>query len=1464
MVAVLFFIQLPLAAQNFSFSCTRDTTIAGCATNACFTLRATLPNIHASTDAYTVNPITNSNTKCLPVYASPEVAGTPSLLTTDDAYSGIINIGFPFVFFGKTYTTLVASSNGTVSFETALANQAAGWQVAPNLPSAFYSPALIMGPFHDININVAYSPTKRIDYTVVGAAPNRRWVLTYYKIPLYSNITATCGVLFENTHQIVLYESTGIVEVLIYSKQVCNSENGGRAIVGIQDDTRTKGLMAPGRAASDGPWGSIGMNESWRFVPAAGASLFKKAELLTIGGTLIGAPVTTPTDLGNGNLEVLFPNFCPPVGNNSFIVRSTYTKIDDPAAEIYGYDTIRVNKSAPTDLSATATTTQTDCGQNTGTIKVSVPTGVGAAPFKYSLDGGGLVNTDEFTGVGAGSHIVHVEDVSGCSSNINVTVASTGELNVAAPVVVNASCRGGKDGSITITPPVGTAPFQYSLSNGSTINIPSSNSNVFSNLPPGNYTINVKDNGGCQKTNITATIGNGAPLQATAVSTPTTCQGAINGTITVTPSTGTPPFKYSINGGSYQTSNVFTGIPATNGSAHFIVFEDANGCTGDITIAVQQGNNLLTGTATPTATACAGVNNGSISVTPTTGSGPYEYSINAGAYQTSNTFSGLAAGNYTITIRDGVCVSNAIPVTVAAGSGITAILASVLTSCNGSTDGTITVTPTNGTAPYQYSLDGGAPQAANVFTNVAPGNHAITIRDNLGCVSASLPIGVVAGPALTGTVATNPTACAGVNNGVITVTANGAGPFLYSLNGGANQASNIFNNVGAGTHNIVIRTAAGCFSNPIPATVAAGTVVTATVTSTSTACVGVNNGSITVVPNNGSAPYQYSLDGGPLQPGNIFNGVAAGAHNVTVRDNFGCVSNALPVTVAAGTALTGQAVPTDVTCNGGNNGTITANATNGSGPYQFSINGQSNQPTGVFNNLTAGNYTITISDGFGCVSAGIPVTIAQPAVLTANPTVQNVACFGQANGNISINASGGTAPYTYSLNGGAFQTNPSLNVAAGSHVVVVRDAKLCAYTINNINVTQPTLLTATIASTTNATCDGGADGTIIVNANGGTAPYQYALGNGAFQASNTLNAIPGTYVVNVKDANGCITTVNGVAVGLNNNLVLTPAADPAPICEGTSVQLQLQTNATVFQWTPAVAAVANPTVSPTTTTLYSVVAHLGVCSTTDDINVQVLPAPIPNAGPDGDICFGQDYQLSGLGGVAFSWTPATYLDNPSIATPRVVRPAGTITYDLKVTDANNCTSLISDAVTVNVVPPIKVTVSPIDTVVYAGDIVQLNASSIGTIYTWTPAIGLSNAGIANPVATTPSVATAVAGTVIVYNVEASTPAGCKGDATVTLRLYQGPDIYVANAFTPNGDGRNDTFTPFPVGIKKLNYFRVFNRWGRLLFSTSTLSEGWNGQFLGEKQEAGVYVWMVQGITKDDKIINKKGTVTLIR
>lgn len=1818
-------------------------------------------------------------------------------LYDDDQYSTLFNLPFAFCFYDSSYKNAVIGSNGLITFEETNASCHNSWRVNSPIPFTgggpcnealpYYPRASIMGAYTDLDPRDTESPTDRkIEWRVEGTDPFRRFVVSFYHVGVFGN--PTCGIPKPNTFQIVIYESTGLIEVYIDQK-LCqpNSPGGTNAILGIQNWNRTKAVWPVGK--NNSLWTET--HAGYRFTPSGAASRFLKSEIFDMAGTLLGTADTITTT--PGMLDLNFASICGVTTTTQYVVKTTFSACDG-GNDVVASDTITVNKT--NGLNATYTFTQASCGQNDGSITVTVPTGVGTLPISYSVDGGAPQAGNIFNGLAAGPHNVHVQDaLNACTSDLPVLITSTGTLNVTV-TPTNTTCNGAKDGVITVTPPVATAPVTYSLDGG-----PPVTTNVFTNVLPGNHTIDVRDAGGCQKLGIPVVIAAGPYLTFTASATPTSCPGANNGTITITNVSSPGPHSYSINGSVYQSSNTFTGLPAAPGGHFVLVKDNVLGCTSVLTaIPVPQGAGGLTGNVIATPTSCAGVNNGSIVVTPTTGSGPYEFSINGGTnWQASGTFNGLAAGTYNnIRIREGgICTSNALSATITSGTGLTAVATPTATSCAGVNNGSISVTST-GTAPFTFVLDGTvvqtSPSATIVFNNLAAGAHNITVTDAAGCTTTTAATAIVtagtgftatftasatscagaangvliitpqnpgtapftfvlspgnitqsgatttytglatgtysvlitdangcqftlnnmtitAGAGLAASATSTSTTCAGVNNGTITVTTNGTAPFTYVLDGtvtqtsgsnsftfnnvsagphtiditdaggcintspvnatvtagtgysatftanatscaGANNGSLVitpelpgtapftfvlnpgnitqtgttttfnglapttysvlitdasgcqftlnnmivtagagltasatstsascaganngtitvttngtapftlvmdgtvtqtspvttatFTNVGTGPHSITITDATGCITttpvnvtvtagagftatftatatscngtsngsllitpeNPLPGpfsytfilspgnithtgstatfnnlaagdysvlitdpagcqftlnnmTVAAGAGLQATLTPASTTCAGVNNGSIEVTPTSGTAPFTIVLDGTTTLTGNpvaTFTGLAAGTHSVSITDANGCVTvTPLTTTVATGTGFNSDLIATGTscagasngsimitpqapasspytfvlnpggimqtgalnttfnalaaatynvtvtdangcqsvlnnitviqgaglqanvsslpaTCFGANNGSITVTPTNGGGPYTFVLNPGAVTKTGPvntsFTNLIANSYTITVTDAAGCISSPLSQTVTQPAALNAAaPSIQPVKCNGGNDGVITAKVpTGGVPPYSYSLDNIAYQSGTVFNVPQGIYTVYTRDANGCTLSFNNLNVTQPVVLTATAAPVNSATCSGGPDGTIEVTAVGGTAPYQYSSNSTDFQSSNVLNVKAGTYTVTVKDANGCTFNAPPVTVVQTDNLTLT-VTNPSAICEGTGVELQATSNADSYSWTSTSAnpnlsstIVANPVASPTQTTLYTVTATLGSCTRTANVTVNVLPAPVPDAGPGDEICYGQNYQLHASGGVTYNWTPATYLNNTKISNPQVVKPDKTITYSVSVTDANNCTSLITDDVTVTVTPPIKVITSPVDTVVHAGAVFQVQAVSAATIYTWDPAVGLSNPGAPNPIVTAGNV-----GDVTNYHVIASTPAGCQGEGTITVRVYTGPEIFMSNAFTPNNDGKNDVFTPFPVGIKEISYFRVFNRWGNLVFATSGLHHGWDGKTGGMEQPSGAYVWIIRGVTQDGQVINKQGTVTLIR
>lgn len=1215
--SLLSFLLLSAVHFSFSQSCV-PTDLNGTVINLlcgvnCGQIKYKVPHLK-STSTYTL-----VQTAYAPLpYVTTGGTVDPSLYA-DDRYSFAADIPFGFCFYDSIFNKVVVGSNGLITFDTTNASCANAYTISPAIPSSgggaqcsqlatYYPKAAIMVAYSDFDPSPSASPSdKKIEWRVEGTAPCRKFIVSFYKIGTYGS--NTCGLANPNTFQIVIYESTGLIDFFIQNISCRSTTNSGQAILGIQDWTWTKAVFEPTRNATT--WSTAAVNEGWRFVPSGGTSRFIKAELYDFSGTLLHT--TTPADTATttaGILDINFPtNLCPAGNQEQYIVKTYFSTC--LGAPMVSSDTVTIRKTAS--LNATAASTPATCAPN-GTISVNIPPGVGTAPFTASLNGGApqtiTGSSYTFTAVNGGTHSVYVSDASGCFQTINVTVANNTTLNV------------------------------------------------------------------------------------TTVVTPSACPGSASGTITLTPQNGTPPYQYQLNTGSWQSNNVITGVSS---GTHNVTVKDASGC------------------------------------------------------------------------------QRTIQVTVGAGAGISATFTSNPTSCTGANNGSITINPAGGTVPYTYNLNGGPYQTSNTFSNLAPGTYFFNVFDASGC--------------------------------------------------------QVLNQM---------------------AWVSAGGALTATVVGTATSCPGVNNGSISVTPTSGSGPYQYALNGGSYQASNIFNGLAPGNYTVMVKDGAGCTTSNISVAVSAGPAPTAMVAVTNVDCNGSSTGSATVVITN-SGTWQYSLNGTNYQSSNVFSGLGAGSYTVYFRNGANC-NGSQTFTITEPTVLNASPATQAVKCNGGNDGTITVTASGGTAPYQYSLNGTTYQTTNNFAVAAGTHTVYVKDNNGCVNT-SIATVTEPSLLTATSQSS-NASCDGGADGKIIVTSTGGTSPYEYSINNTIYQSANQFNVNPGPYTIYIKDANGCITT-NSVIVGLTNNLTLTPLADEI-ICESDSVQLFAQSNATVYSWTPANTltngSIASPVAYPTVTTQYVVFATLGRCSATDTVMVYVHAAPIPDAGADGDICFGQTYTLQGNGGVSYSWSPSTYLNSATDQNP-VVTPDKTTDYLLHVIDANGCKSLQPDTVTVNVTPPIVVRISK-DTIVAEGDQFLLHTSSIATNYLWSPASGLSDPTSTDPMVTVDKD--------ITYLVTATTPAGCKGTASVTLKVYKGPEMYVPSAFTPNNDGKNDRFFPFPVGIKSINYFRVYNRWGNLIFSTNKLFDGWDGKVNGVEQPTGVYVWTAEGMTKENKKITKRGTVTLIR
>jgi gliding motility-associated-like protein len=476
----------------------------------------------------------------------------------------------------------------------------------------------------------------------------------------------------------------------------------------------------------------------------------------------------------------------------------------------------------------------------------------------------------------------------------------------------------------------------------------------------------------------------------------------------------------------------------------------------------------------------------------------------------------------------------------------------------------------------------------------------------------------------------------------------------------------------------------------------------------------------------------------------------------------------------------------------------------------------------------------------------------------------DVLCASGIGGQIKIEAGSPlewTRPLEFSIDNNPYQADSNfIGLTAGLHTIKIKDATGCIDSISTTLLLVGSTMTATITKTPSG-CAPSSFGTFIVTPAGGNLPYTFAVDAGPFQTSNVLNATAGVHTISIKDVGGCVLQKID-SIQSANNLFITKPTTPN-VCEGAGTALNILSNATTFEWTPIAtlqnANTINPIASPTTNTRYYVKATSGNCVKIDSLDVVVLPAPIANAGADVSICKGRDSVLNGSGGVSFLWQPSTYLSANNVAMPTVVNALQTLEYYLTVKDVNGCASIKPDTVRYNVIKDLKIFAGN-DLFVAVNAAFQLSVSEVSnfgiTLYTWTNPYNLNFSNIYNP--------QGFLDRDFDYYVTGKTAANCEASDTIKVRILNGPEIYVPTAFSPNGDTKNDVLKPIYVGIKKFKYFKVFNRYAETVYSTISTTGGWNGIFKNEKQPIGTYVWVAEGEDDKGNIIQRKGSILLLR
>jgi len=810
--------------------------------------------------------------------------------------------------------------------------------------------------------------------------------------------------------------------------------------------------------------------------------------------------------------------------------------------EIYSVNPVTIYEPSPVSITGEFSTAINCNGVDDGTITVVGSGGTGT--LTYTLNPGPVSNTTGiFTGIGPGSYTVTVTDDNGCSD-----ISGSFDFSYPPLLVIDSeastpiTCFGIDDGIITITASGGTGLLTYTIMPGGGSN----NDGNFTGLGPDSYTITINDANGCTVTSNVFSFAYPPDIVIDSeASTPLTCNGIDDATITVSASGGTGTLTYELNpGGISNATGVFTGLgPGT----YTVEVTDDNGCgpviSSPFTLAYPAAIIIDSESSVPQR--CFGIDDASITVSASGGTGTLTYTLNPGALSnTTGTFTNVGPGNYTVTVNDdnGCFVLSSVfnlfypPQLVIDSETSTPI------NCNGIDDGIITVSASGGTGTMTYTLNPGAiaSNTTGIFTGVAPGTYTVNVTDDNGCSIDSNPFTLVYPPAIIiDSETSQPLTCNGIDDATITVTASGGtGTLSYTLNPGSiTNTTGIFTGVGPGTYTVDVTDANSCgpvTSTPFTFNYPAAIIIDSE-SSVPLTCFGIDDASISISAAGGTGTLTYTLNPGPISnTTGDFTGLGPGNYTVTVTDDNGCfeISSNFNLVYPPAITIDGES-SNPLTCFGVDDAVINVTASGGTGTLTYTLNpGAVSNTTGEFTGLGPGNYTVTVSDDNGCSVSSSPFNFVYPPAITIDSeTSTDITCNAADDAAITIAASGGTGTLTYTLNPGAIASNTTgvfTGLLPGTYSIAVSDFNGCGpVNSSDFTFTEPAVLNVTVDPTSNKAlaCFGDNNGSLDITVTGGTMPYRFNwTGPGGFTATtqNISGLEAGWYNLVLTDTNNCI------------------------------------------------------------------------------------------------------------------------------------------------------------------------------------------------------------------------------------------------------------------------------------------------------------------------------------------------------
>ena len=1130
------------------------------------------------------------------------------------------------------------------------------------------------------------------------------------------------------------------------------------------------------------------------------------------------------------------------LATNCGLIAGTYTLTITDSVGCSATDSFTVTQPTPIIIDST-TTTQATCVTG-GSIIVTASGGTGTLVYTWS----NTLTGDTLTNLAGGPITVTITDQNGCSISATDTITAAPNVVVfGTPVITNVTCHGDTSGCITATSSGGTGPVVFHWSNGdSTATICS--------LGAGSYSVTITDSVGCSASTTYNVLQPNAVTFNPPVIVNVSCNGGNNGCITISATGGTGVIVYH-----WSTGDSTTTICGLAVGPYTVTATDSLGCSASAVYNVGQPNPITFNNPIFTLIRCFGDSTGGIIASASGGTAPYHYSWSINNDSTAG-ISGLTAGSYTVTATDSLGCSASFTYTLSQPLPITIVAVTVTPVTCAAGGCIIIVGATGGTGTLVYSWSNGL--NGDSICGLSAGAYTYTITDQNGCsLTGSDTVGTTPGAVSFGPVTIVNELCNGGSTGSITASGVGGTGTIHYHWSYQNATTATISGLIAGTYNVTITDSVGCSASTSYTVTQPTPIVIDTVSIIQATC--QTGGCIVVSATGGTPGYTYLWSNGAT--GDSICNVPVGAISVSVTDQNGCTASAA-FTITTRSITIDTVSTTPATCQAG--GCIVVTTLNGTGTVTYHW---SNNATGdSLCNLSGGPISVTATDQIGCTASATFTIPTAPGVISfGNAVVDSATCNGSSTGSISVTTTGGTGTISYHWNYQNDSTATISNLPAGTYIVTASDANGCSASTTYF-VGEPPALNATI-SYTQELCFNANDGNATVTATGGTPGYTYRWNNNTTNASDTgLSA--GTVTVTVTDSKGCTVTSSATInqrTQLNSTVIshdhhcqannyssadIIPTGGVAPITItvagfGTEVVTEIGTDTSAFydSLPPGQYQVTlTDSAGCTSSNIIVVQASLS------DVITHTQDSATCNGATDGELII-TPHDLQN-GPFAYS------LNGGAFQSDSIFSNLAAGVYTVVVNNAYGCSSSYQDTVYQPAPGSVMPNPDTVETTVQTATPIVLTVSNFtNPVYSWSPADGLSCTNCASPSAT-------VTGpTTYVVTVSDSLNNKCAVVDTVVV-LVEGL-FHMPNAFTPNGDGKNDEFGPISFSYATVKSFRIYNRWGQCIHNSTQL---WDGKFDGKDQPAGTYLYYIEADHYDQydytKVITEKleGTVTLLR